>query len=84
MSSYELKKEARRKKQAFIDQLKASRPEGNDGFDEKLGIYKPKPSIQDLSILPEDMAIAEKDVFFRDPVTKQWISKKQLNPETAK
>jgi len=84
MSTYELKKEARRKKQAFIDQLKAARPEGNDGFDQKLGIFKPKPSIQDLSILPEDMAIDEKDVFFRDPVTKQWISKKQLNPETAK
>jgi len=83
----ELRKEAAKRKQSLIDNLKTAKREGNDGYHEDLEIYLPKASITDLEIMKELAQIAgeklsDESKFFRDPVTKQWIGKEQVtNPE---
>ena len=77
-SAADLRRDAERRRREMIDQLRASRSSGHDGWCEKLSIYLPKPTVLDLTILPEEMQPPKESKFFRDPVTKQWISKVQI------
>ena len=43
----------------------------NDGYSASLGIFKPKPSISEI---PDWI----KENWFRDPNSRQWISRKQV------
>lgn len=78
----ELKKEKDKQKMAFLENLRTGRREGNDGFHEDLDIYLPKCSLtkemmNDME-LPDEFKVPETSLFFRDPVTKKWIDKKQV------
>lgn len=70
--------------------LRANRPTGHDGWFEKLQIYLPKvrfflSKIKTFQIkptaceLPDDCPKETK--FFRDPISKQWISVRQIAPD---